>query len=411
MSTEELRRLATRAEGIEGRQAGRLDEIHGRIQTARRRRATAGVFATAGVVVAIVAAGAALSGPSSNSDRPPVDQTPDPNPTETDLAVPAGQTTILPEISPGDIRGWDVVGERTNEGPGDTDLSAVVDAHGLDGGQSYVEQFCHGAPSTWWVLTYDLDGVDGTVEEGPENGNRARFGKCSQGAPSTLPAATEDIDPGGRSLYGNSEDTYPLRMFVTEPLPAAAQRCLRWPADVYACLADHQVVPLTETDATFGFGVYQHTRGPLVLTGMGGSLGQEALAMGGGVGYLVDRAVVSAPDAERLVVYLPASDQQRLVTVVETETSAAQRCADDIDIEVVDPDSERRHQETFQKRCVPILRVLLDGEPVDVADQDFYIGPRQTVVPPGGAHEVIVEVVKNDPRNVQYAVIVWEERS
>jgi hypothetical protein len=219
-----------------------------------------------------------------------------------------------------------------------------------------------------------------------------------------------DLDPGGRSLYGNSLDAYPVRMFVTDTLSAAAQECLRSTVDSDACLAEHQVVPLSETDATFGLGVYEHTRGPLVLTGMGGSLGHEALAMGDGVEYLVDRAVVSAPDADRLVLHLPASDRQRVVTVVETETPAAQQCADDIDIEVVDADSGRRHQLAFQERCVPVLRVLLDGEPVDEQGQDFSIGPHQTVVPPG-AHEVVVEVVRNDPHNVQYAAVIWKERS
>lgn len=411
MSTDELRRLATRAEGIEGRPADRLDEIHHRIRTARRRRATAGVLATAGVVVAIVAAGAALTNPTSNTDRPPVDQTPDPNPTETGEAVPAGQTTIVPEIGPGDIHGWDVVGEGTNEGPGDTDLSAVVDARGLDGGQSYIDQFCHGDPSTWWVLAYDLDGVDGVVEDGPGNGNRARFGQCSQDAPSTSPTATEDIDPGGRSLYGSSSDSYPLRMFVTDPLPAAARDCLAWPADVYACLAEHQVVPLIASDATFGFVVYEHTRGPLVLHGMGGMLGHEALAIADGVEFIVQRAVVSAPDAEQLVAQLPASDRRRIVTVVETETAAAQACGEDIDIDVVDAESSLRYQEAYQRRCAPTLQVLLDGDPtVEDPESDSNIGPHQTEVPPGGPHEITVEVVENDPRTVQYAVVIWEER-
>jgi hypothetical protein len=261
------------------------------------------------------------------------------------------------------------------------------------------------------VLTYDLDGVDGSVEEGLENGNRARFGQCSQDAPSTLPAATEDIDPGGRSLYGNSADTYPLRMFVTEPLPADAQHCLAWPADVYACLAEHQVVPLAETDATFGFGVYEHTRGPLVLRGMGGTLGHEALAIAGGVEFLVKRAVVSAPDAEQLVVQLPASHRRRIVAIFETEAPPAAKCGDRLGIEVDSAASQIAFNEAFERRCHPTLEVLVDGHPAPEPELEFYLGPQQTVLPPGGAHELTVEVVKNDPRNIQYAVVVWEERS
>jgi hypothetical protein len=111
-------------------------------------------------------------------------------------------------------------------------------------------------------------------------------------------------------------------------------------------------------------------------------------------------------------VELPASDRRRIVTVVETETTATRACADDIGIEVVDADSSRRHQEAVQRRCVPTLRVLLDGEPAaEGSNDEFYIGQYQMVVAPGAAHGVAVEVTEGDPRYVQYAVVIWEERS
>jgi hypothetical protein len=45
------------------------------------------------------------------------------------------------------------------------------------------------------------------------------------------------------------------------------------------------------------------------------------------------------------------------------------------------------------------------------SDDELYIGQYQMVVPPGAAHEVAVEVTESDPRYVQYAVVIWEERS
>lgn len=44
-------------------------------------------------------------------------------------------------------------------------------------------------------------------------------------------------------------------------------------------------------------------------------------------------------------------------------------------------------------------------------DHDFALGEQQVVLPPGDAREVTVAVVKNDPRNVRYALVIWEARS
>src|SRR5687768_15397006 len=115
MITEELRQLAERAASVEGHRVDRLEELHRRITIARRRRTVAGVAATAGLAVAMVVGGAALTGPDDRSSSP-IDQdapTPAPSasPTPNDsIDLPAGQQTITPEIGAGDIRGWELRG-------------------------------------------------------------------------------------------------------------------------------------------------------------------------------------------------------------------------------------------------------------------------------------------------------------
>ncbi len=55
----------------------------------------------------------------------------------------------------------------------------------------------------------------------------------------------------------------------------------------------------------------------------------------------------------------------------------------------------------MDRRCLVDLELRIDGK---IADFDG-----QIVVPPG-AHEVTVEVVRNDPRNVRYSLVIWKER-
>jgi hypothetical protein len=75
VNTTDLRALAERAEAVEGRQSVRLEELHGRIRAARRRRATGALGIAA---LAMVVAGTAfLFRPDGERSTP----TPDPTPT------------------------------------------------------------------------------------------------------------------------------------------------------------------------------------------------------------------------------------------------------------------------------------------------------------------------------------------
>ena len=227
--------------------------------------------------------------------------------------------------------------------------------------QSFVQPFCNGDPNTSWVLITDLGGVDG--EQNPDgsmgNGTRGRSGACSEDGPTDVPApGTAPI--AARTSATSRPNAFPLRMFVTDALSPAAQDCLAGTTDTDACLATHDIVPLDESDATFGFGVYEHRSGPTVLRVVGWTF--DALAIGGGVEYLVDRAVVAAPDAARLVVQLPASDRHTAVAVYYSDTAAIEDCFAQIDIEVVGPASERAYFEAMDERCRPKLALRVDGQ-------------------------------------------------
>lgn len=193
----------------------------------------------------------------------------------------------------------------------------------------------------------------------------------------------------------------------------AAQDCLTSSMDTDSCLAAHRLEPLNDTDATFGFGVYEHRTAPTVLNVLDGWTFQ-ALAMADGVEYLVDRAVVSAKGSPRLVVQMPASDRSRIVAVYATETPALENCAGSLGHGPPQSAAEEKAQfEEFDRRCTTDLQLRVDGALPEVAGADYnYFGfDGRALLAPGGARTVTVEVIKNDPRNVRYALVIWEERS
>ncbi len=349
--------------------------------------------------------------------REPVDRkTPRPTPTQT-VETPSGQVTIQPDIGPGDIQGWEVRGSRTNAQArfaGATDLSLTVETGSLNAAQSHVATFCNGDEDTWWVLTMDLGGVEGgrNPDGSMQDGSRALFGPCSQDDPTAVPAPTNNIEPWTRN-YRELPRAYPLRMFVTGELSPVAQKCLRRTVDTGACLSAHALAPLKDTDATFGFGVYEHRAAPVVLRGLGGGIQSQALTMADGVEYLVDRAVLAAAGASRLVVQLPPSDRPIILAVVRSETAALETCADQLNLK--EPPSNAQEEkvnfEKFDRQCTAEVELRVDGQRVPHQEHDFYFGEQQVVLAPGDAREVTIEVVKNDPRNVRYAVVVWKARS
>lgn len=66
MNGEDLRSLASRADGVNGRAETRLTEVHTRIATARRRRAVGAVAGTSAAVLALVVGAVLVSGPTGH---------------------------------------------------------------------------------------------------------------------------------------------------------------------------------------------------------------------------------------------------------------------------------------------------------------------------------------------------------
>lgn len=71
MNAEDLRELAERATGVEGRPTTRLEEVHSRIRSLRRRRQAGAVAATVVAVVLALSAGSAVV-KLTDADPPPV---------------------------------------------------------------------------------------------------------------------------------------------------------------------------------------------------------------------------------------------------------------------------------------------------------------------------------------------------
>lgn len=258
MNTEDLRALAERAETVKGREGVRLEELHGRIRTARRRRGAAAAAGSAAVVLALVVGGALLAETRERADAPIHRPTPTASaPTEA-IEIPAGQVTVTPDIRPGDVRGWKTLGTRTNTQPGRqgaTELSMTVTKYfgaGDDG--SYVATFCHASPDTWYGFSYG-DGGGG-------------FGPCSLDDPVSPPPPDRDLGPKADKF---PPEPLPVRMFVFTPTRAQT-KCLHR----IASLEDCQTRPAASTDASFGFAIHEHRATRSVLN-LGKDLGFEVL--------------------------------------------------------------------------------------------------------------------------------------
>jgi hypothetical protein len=175
--------------------------------------------------------------------------------------------------------------------------------------------------------------------------------------------------------------------------------------------------PIVDPPAKFGFQIYEHRAARPVLEILDGArsgepIRFEALSAIKGVAWLVDRAVVAAPDAERLAFELPASDHEYLVDVYDGHSSGFDRCLRRHRDELPDFETTDSHvyYALVDDLCGADLRLLVDGTPVSpdrrelVAKDHFTeLGARLS---PGAAHRIEVEVVRGDPRNIQYAVVV-----
>ena len=360
-----------------------------RRRTRSKRIATVLSAAAAGAVVVAIAL---APGQQARTDLPPVDRSPTPTTRPTpDVRAPAGQQTIAPDLSPADAHGWGVLASVTNTGEhrGDSELTAVVpDTREL------VSTYCRGPAD----LFYFLDIGDGGGE----------YGRCAPDADTSL---APDQDIGDLVTEDPVGSPQTIRMWIARP-STDLMGCLQ--AGTGECtLSD--VPPITDPDVDFGFRVYEHqsTLAFRLLddAGNGEPYPLQALSTAGGAAWLVDRAVVAAPDADRLVIDLPASDGDRLIDIYQGLGRHLERCRSQHADELPDwlTTDHLVYERAFDEICGVDLRLMVDGSVVSPAGNPLARGHFQELgaeLSPGTDHVVVVEVVRGDPRDVAYAVVV-----
>lgn len=365
------------------------------LETSRRRTRQSRVATVAALAAAVTVAVAALAvtGGDVRTEQPPVAPSPSPTPEER-FQIPAGQRTITPDIGPGDVHGFDVLATVTNAQPehrDDSELSATVTINAPDS----VATYCRARTDLWFV--YDIgDGGGG-------------YGRCS-------PSADTTLDPGDLDEMAwprSRPEPRTVRMWIARS-PATFLECTDNGSGDCPSLTD--VPPVISPDAEFGFRIYQH-QAPAALRlledvgGTGEHINLVALSVVGGTAWLLDRAVVAGSDAERLALELPASDHDYLVDVYTGDGPHLERCRAQHAEELPDIASTDSHvyQATFDRICGVDLRLVVDGSTVRPDKDPHANGHYQKLgaqLSPGGEHQVAVEVIRGDPRNIQYAVVV-----
>ncbi len=107
------------------------------------------------------------------------------------------------------------------------------------------------------------------------------------------------------------------------------------------------------------------------------------------------------------------SDRPRIVGVYATETPALEDCAASLgQRKPQSPAEESAQVEEFDRRCATDLELRVDGQVPTTAGPDYvdFGFDGQALLRPGGARTVSIDVIKNDPRSVRYALVIWEAR-
>lgn len=377
--------------------------VRASVNRTSRIRVIAGTALAAAAAVIVIIVGSSLSHSSHRADLP-VEQ-PSPTPTER-LENPAGQQTITPDIGPGDIRGFDVLATVTNTQPEhrrDTELSATVTAH-VDA--TNISHYCRSHDVPTWFAYADGD----LVSDSPGAAHDWwTIGKCVPDDPTTLAPNGELGDGVGLRQFEQKT----VRMILIAPPTAELRACLAGDTGTDYCPLPP---PIAATDAEFGFRIYEEKPTPSVLelfddAGNGEPFQFDALSSINGVGWLLDRAVVAAPDAERLAFELPASGEY-LIDVYAAEGPHHDRCMKQHADEIPDWETTDTHvyEAAVDKVCGVDLRLVVDGTSVAREDVDpdatGHFTELGALMSPGTDHRVEVTVVRGDPNNVRYAVVV-----
>jgi hypothetical protein len=389
VNTDELRVLARRADDVEGRPETRLEEVHARIQRTRRHRAVGAGTATLAVLLTLGIAATLVGGDGSRSHQP---VEPAPTPSEKQQ-VPTGQRTVAPRVAPEDLRGWTVLATRTTRQPENRGASELVATVTVHSDSTYYSSYCHSDDPSVWFFIERTDGG-------------AAWGPCDEGVATLAPpdlAETPDL--------WMPTPTW-LRMIVSRPSVAERACYLRGTEDCRVRFGRPQ--PTGGTGADFGFRLFDPPPDrPTFTLFRGPGLQHEvlmALSTIGGTPWLVDRAVVSAPDARRLTVELGPAAPARLVDVYSSPVRP-ERCARRHARDVPDPavTDTRVFEAAWNRVCGVGLRLVVDGSVVPATSEPSEAGHFRelgALLAPGEPHTVEVTVVRGDPHTVRLAVVL-----
>jgi hypothetical protein len=363
-----------------------------RRRTRRTRIGTASALAAAAAAVALGAL--ATGGHTTRTDPSPVGPSRTPTTTPTGgLEVPSGQRTITSDVGPGGVHGFDVLATVTSSQPehrGDSELSATV-----PDSREAVSTYCRGARDLYYVIDIG-DGGGG-------------YGRCSPDADPSLAPGTDIGDLVVEDPLGSPQT---VRMWIVRP-PAAFLRCQQGGSG--ACPSPFDLPPVAGPDAEFGFRAYAH-RATLAFplledAGNGAPYPLQALSTVDGTAWLVDRAVVAAPGADRLALELPASSDDRLVDVYTGDDAHLERCRAQHADELPDwaATDHLAYEKAFDRVCGVDVRLVVDGTSVSPAGNpraDGHFRELGARLSADADHQVVVEVVRGDPRDIRYAVVV-----
>ena len=359
----------------------------------RTRRTRAAIASALSGALVLVAVAVASLGQTDRGAPEPVAPTPVPTPTES-FVVPSGQETLVPDIAPGDVAGFDVLATLRSTQPehaGDAVLSVTLPDQGV-----LMSSYCRGAADLYAFTDID-DGGGG-------------FGPCDPDAPTTF---TPDADLTDTSVHDSSDGSRTVRMWLARPSRAFLDCQESGRGD---CPRAEDVPPVTAPDAEFGFRLYATPDvRPVLRLPLAEENGEpfhlRALVTVDGVPWLLDRAVVASPRAPRLAVSLPVSDHARLVDVYADDGIHRERCrtshADELP--AYETTDSHVYAAAVDRLCGVDLRLVVDGrrvEPTDDPRADGHVQELGAVLAPREAHRVEVEVVRGDPSDVRYAVVV-----
>ena len=356
------------------------------VDTARRRdRRAAGAW-TAAVVSAAVATLAVVvvvSGPGSESSR----LAPAPTPSSSVTSFPPGRAAdFVPEVTPDDLRRWEVAVLATNTDPahlGATELQLEVPIR--DRYTTQWSAFCSGDPDTWFVYIIDDTGASGS-------------GTCDMSRSKSLQPLPTDVSPLQQG--DATPETLDVRMFVTGPIPQEHLDCFDRLSPPECVGVEPRLEPLSSTDVEFGVAGYEHWA-PTVAEAGGQRFG--ALASTDGVDYVL-RRVVQGPGTSPLTIDLDPNGPELLVGAVQAATEALIACG---------------REATTRKEslaCEPGLELRLGARIVtmergtfgDFGDFPRLLGPPLYRVPAGTTGQIDFSVTRGAPEHADLAILVFE---